>query len=180
MARLTHTRPWLVFTAALVLAGATSAGPERVDLPANYRDTMLLYNQIERPDRKPPQVRFMYANKEAASTARAGQPAPEGTVLIMEDRKVQLDAAGQPMRSPDGRYLVTDEATNLFVQKKSAGWGDAYPPAQRNGDWEYAWFNPDGTRRANAKFEGCFACHQSRAGRDYTFTFLKWVADGKP
>ena len=156
------------------------AGPERVDFPSSYRERWLLYNAIERPDRKPPVVRFMYVNPDAARAAKAGEPAPYGSVLIMEDRKVKLDEQGRPVRGSDGRFVPTDEIVNIFVQQKGKGWGEAYPAEMRNGDWEYAWFNPDGTRRAGAKFDGCFACHLSRAGRDFTFTFSKWVLDGKP
>jgi hypothetical protein len=65
--------------AACLLALAPAAalsGPERVELPTNYRDAFVLYNQIERPDRKPPQIRFMYASPEAAAAARPDQAAP--------------------------------------------------------------------------------------------------------
>lgn len=165
----------------LALAPATAlSGPERVELPAHYRDVFVLYNQIERPDRKPPQIRFMYASPDAVAAATPDQAAPYGTVLIMEDRTVRLDANGNPVRGKDGRLVASDQVVNIFVQQKGKGWGDAYPPERRNGDWEYAWFNPDGSRRANAKFDGCFSCHMPRASRDYTFTFMKWVQDGKP
>lgn len=63
--------------------------------------------------------------------------------------------------------------------RKEAGWGEVHPPEKRNGDWEYAWFNPDGSRRANASMDGCFRCHTGRGDRDFTFTFFKWVLDGK-
>jgi hypothetical protein len=164
----------------LMLPAMAFGGPERIDFPVNYRQAFLLYNAIERPDRKPPIVRFMYVNREAAAAAKAGEAAPYGTVLVMEDRKVKLDEQGRPVRGADGRFMPTDEVLNLFVQQKGKGWGDDYPADKRNGDWEYAWFNPDGTRRANAKFDGCFACHMPRAGRDFNFTFSKWVLDGKP
>lgn len=121
----------------------------------------------------------MYATRPASAEAKPGQPAPNGTVLIMEDRKARVDAQGQTLRDADGRMMPSDEITNIFVMRKEAGWGEAHPPEKRNGDWEYAWFNPDGSRRANATMDGCFACHQNRAGRDFTFTFFKWVLDGK-
>lgn len=98
----------------------------------------------------------------------------------MEDRLAAYDASGNPLRDASGRLVATDKVVNVFVQQKQKGWGEAYPADKRNGDWEYAWFNPDGTPRANAKFDGCFACHLSRAQRDYNFTFTKWVLDGKP
>ncbi len=164
----------------LLAAAEASAGPELVQFPADYRTRFVHYNSIERPDRNPAVVRFMYANPEAVAAARSGQPAPDGTVLVMEDRKVKLDPAGRPERGADGRFLVTDEVAGLFVQQKKAGWGVAYPAAKRNGEWEYSSFNLDGTPRANLSVEGCFTCHLYRKDRDYTFTFFKWVLDGKP
>jgi hypothetical protein len=172
----------VLFAAAMLplLAGIALAGPEKIDFPADYRTRFKLYNEIERPDRKPPQVRFMYVNPEAAAAAQAGRPVPDGTILIMEDRRVRMDATGQPERGPDGRFIATDEVANVFVQQKRAGWGAEYPPERRNGDWEYAWFNADGSRKADAKFDGCFSCHLNRPDRDFNFTFSKWVSDGKP
>ncbi len=173
--------------AALALAAGLAlpalpgrAGTELVQFPADYRAKFALYSWTERPDRKPAIVRYYYVNPEAAAAAKAGQPAPNGTVLIMEDRKVRLGADGAPERAPNGTFMATDEVTGLFVQEKRAGWGADYPAEKRNGEWEYAQFNPDGTRRANANLDGCFACHKNRTGRDYNFTFSKWVLDGKP
>ncbi|MEP7206622.1 MAG: cytochrome P460 family protein [Casimicrobiaceae bacterium] len=189
-ARSCHPRPsgaalarcarYVAALAIGLIAGPVLGGAERVAYPANYQTTFVNYNQIERPDRKPAQVRFMYATRDAAAAARAEEPVPDGAILIMEDRAVKLDTDGQPLRDADGRFIASDKVLNVFVQQKSRGWGEAYPAEKRNGDWEYAWFNADGSRRENAKFDGCFACHQSRAGRDFTFTFVKWVKDGKP
>jgi len=178
------SRPECTRLVAFAVASLASlhayAGPERIAYPTEYQTTFVNYNQIERPDRKPPQIRFMYATRDAVAAARANAPTPEGAILIMEDRAVKLSADGQPERDANGRFIASDKVLNVFVQQKGRGWGEAYPPEKRNGDWEYAWFNADGSRRENAKFDGCFACHQSRAGRDFTFTFIKWVNDGKP
>src|SRR3546814_11730730 len=64
--------------------------------------------------------------------------------------------------------------------EKQPGWGEAYPDDKRNGDWDYAWFDAEGTLKHSdpARYEGCFSCHQSRAGRDYTFTSFKNVVAG--
>lgn len=156
------------------------AGPERIAYPAGYAQGFLLYNQIERPDRKPNQIRFMYVNRAPAQAAKAGAAVPNGTILIMEDREAKMNTDGRPLRDAQGRLVGSDKVLTVWVQQKEAGWGTAYPAEKRNGDWDYAVFNADGTPRANANFDGCFACHASRAGRDYTFTFVKWLIDGKP
>ncbi|MBI4183559.1 MAG: cytochrome P460 family protein [Proteobacteria bacterium] len=155
--------------AALAFAGAALAGAEKVGYPAGYQTKFRLYNVIDRPDRKI--VRFMYMNPEAFEKAKAGEPAPHGMVLVMEDRKAKTDASGKAVTDAEGRIVATDEVANVFVMRKEAGWGAEYPPEKRNGEWEYAWFTPDGARKADARFDGCFSCHKARAERDFTFTF---------
>ncbi|MBI1779479.1 MAG: cytochrome P460 family protein [Proteobacteria bacterium] len=170
----------LIVAGVLLAAGRAGAGPDLVRFPADYKTRFVQYNAIERPDRKPAVVRFFYASPAAAAAAKAGQPIPDGTVLVMEDRKVKLNEAGQPSRGADGRYLATDEVVAIFVQEKRNGWGEAYPASKRNGEWEYSSFGTDGAVRANLNTDGCFTCHLNRKERDYTFTFFKWVLDGKP
>jgi len=163
--------------AGLVVMVGAWAGPERVSFPADYQQKFTNYLQVDRHDRKT--VRFMYANPAAIEKAEPGAPLPNGTVLVMEDHKAQLDSAGNPVTDADGRFVPTAEITNIFVMEKQAGWGEAYSPEMRNGDWDYAWFVAGGQRKADAEFDGCFACHQSRAERDYTFTFAKFLIDRK-
>jgi hypothetical protein len=164
-------------TSMALLPAAGHAGPELVAFPAGFAGEFVLYNRVDRPDRKT--VRFMYANPAAVGAARPGEPIPHGTVLVMADHKARLDGE-RPVTDAEGRLVPTDELVNVFVMEKRPGWGAEYPVEKRNGEWEYAWFLADGTRKADAKFDGCFACHLNRAGRDYTFTFAKFVLDGKP
>ena len=87
------------------------------------------------------------------------------------------------LREPSGRNQAYSHSPLRFSGGYPApqpGWGAGYPPEKRNGEWKYAWFLPDGSRKDDAKFDGCFGCHMSRAERDYTFTFAKYVLDGKP
>ncbi len=171
----------LLAAAAVVaaVAAVAAAGTEQVPYPTAYRAAFVQYMTVDRPDRKPPVVRLFYVNRASHDAARPGEALPYGTVLVMEDHKARLDANGQPVRDAEGRFVPTDEITNIFVQQKGRGFGAEYPESRRNGEWEYAWFLPDGTRKADAKFDGCFACHRNRAGRDYTFTFAKYVLDAK-
>jgi hypothetical protein len=164
---------------AIGIAASAMAGPEKVAYPESYRTEFVRYITIDRPDRKI--VRWFYVNPEALAAAQPGEDLPDGTVLIMEDHQARLDAREEPVVDAQGRFISTDEVTNVFVMEKRPGWGAEYPPEMRNGEWEYAWFLPDGARKADAKFDGCFACHMNRAGRDFTFTFtfVKHVIDTK-
>jgi hypothetical protein len=161
----------------LALAAAALAGPEKIKFPEGYSSSFVEYIRIDRPDRKT--VRFMYVDPAAHQAAAPGEPLPDGTVLIMEDHKAELGAGEEAVTDGEGRLVPTDEVTNVFVMEKQPGWGAAYPPEVRNGDWEYAWFLADGTRKADAKFDGCFSCHLSRAERDYTFTYAKYLLDSR-
>ena len=161
---------------AAVLAGPADAGPERVALPTNYSTDFVRYNVVDRPDRK--RVRFMYVNREALDAARPGEPLPDGTVLIMEDHDAELDASGELRRDDEGRLIPLAAVANIFIMEKQAGWGAAVPEEIRNGDWDYAWYLPDGSLRPELDTTGCFTCHLRREARDYTFTFFKNVEDG--
>jgi Cytochrome P460 len=169
--------------ASVLLLSATPghAGPEKVLLPKDYTDPSKFVNylQVERPDRNPPQIRFMYANKAAVDAARPNQPAPSGTVLIMEDRKAAVDASGKPQRDGNGRMVPTAEILAIAAQEKQPGWGAEYPIEKRNGEWEYNGFAANGTPRANLNTQACHTCHLNRTTTDYNFTFTKWVNDAK-
>jgi hypothetical protein len=170
----------LVAGAAVSLAAPLFATPDRVKLPEQYSSGFVLYNKVDRPDRK--RVRFMYVNPEAHARAKPCEMLPEGTVLVMEDHDVVLDADGNPVLDRDGRLMPTDARTAVFVMEKRAGFGAAneLPPDKDNGDWDYAAYKPDGSPNSEAKLEGCFACHMSRSNRDFTFTYFKNVEDGLP
>lgn len=166
--------------ASLVVAVPLLATPDRVKLPETYTTGFVLYNQVDRPDRK--RVRFMYVNPEAHASAKPGEMLPEGTVLVMEDHEAAVGADGNPALDKDGRLMPTDALTGIFVMEKRAGFGAAndLPPEKDNGDWDYAAYKADGSPNPEAKLENCFACHMSRSSRDFTFTYFKNVADGLP
>jgi len=151
----------------------------KVELPENYGTTFIRYGSLDKPNEENPEktkMRFFYVNRESLLAAKANAPAPLGTVLIMEDRAIQRDAEGEPLLDSSGRFLPSDTITNIFVQEKQDGWGAQYPDEIRNGEWEYAWFNADGSRKADKTMDGCFACHKKAEAADFTFTFAPFVA----
>jgi hypothetical protein len=162
--------------AALLFATGSFAGPEKVKYPADYAKTFTLYDEVDLI--VPKVVRNYFVNPAALKAAKPGKAAPEGTIILMEDHKAKLGADGQPMLDAKGRFIPEPEVMRVIIQEKEKGWGAEYPPEKRNGEWEYAFFNPDGTQKADFKYDGCFACHkQAREKSDYTFTFAKYVAD---
>lgn len=161
-------------------AGAALAGPEKVAFPEGYQSHFVRYTTVDNARRK--KVRFLYVNPESLAKAKPNQPAPHGTVLVMEDHKAKLGADGKPLKDARGRFIPMAEITNVFVQEKQPGWGVEYKPDKRNGEWEYAWFEPTGKPRTGPRvnFDRCFSCHKEEAEfNDYTFTFPAFVAGMK-
>ena len=171
----------IVFSLTFVLAAAAPAvgGPERVAFPENYAKKFTLYDKIDKTKKKKKEkVRFMYANPAALSVSSG--PLPSGSIIIMEDHAIEVDADGAPKMASNGRLIPTAKVKNVFVMEKRSGWGKAYPADKRNGDWEYAWFLPNGKPKPGKTMEKCFACHKARAASsDFVFTMKKIRAKAK-
>jgi cytochrome c553 len=160
-AGLPGAAPQAVGTMSAALAGT------RPRFPADYADSFTRYHTIDFPDRK--QVRHYWANDAALEAARAGRPFPPGAYLFVEVHKAELDAAGEPVKGGDGRF-VEGELSAYTAMEKSAGWGDEVPEILRNDDWRYAVFTTDGEHRAGVNEAQCLACHKPLTETDYTFT----------
>jgi hypothetical protein len=50
------------------------------------------------------------------------------------------------------------------------GWGNTIPTLLRNGDWDYALFSAEGTRRNELNQAPCLACHKPQEANSYVFT----------
>jgi plastocyanin len=65
---------------------------------------------------------------------------------------------------------VKGDVIALTVMEKRAGYGTEYPPEIRNGDWEYAVFNPAGVLNDKANYRACFECHKPHEKADYVIS----------
>src|SRR5262245_4550988 len=81
------------------------AGGDKVAFPENV-DKGTLYATVDRHDNK--QYRELWATTAAVDAARKGQPIPSGTVLTLVQYKAQLDAAGNPAKDANGRFVKGD------------------------------------------------------------------------
>ncbi len=156
--------------AAISLTVAVRAGGDKVAFPADYAKGVL-YATVDRADVK--QFRELYATKAAIDAVKAGQPIPSGTVLTMVNFKAKLNAAGEPEKDANGRFIKTDEVAGVAVMEKRTGWGAEYPADMRNGEWEYQAFKPDKTVNDKANLKGCFTCHKPYDKQDFVFSFDK-------
>ena len=153
--------------AALALTSTGTAGPDKIQYPANWKDHVQ-YLIVDRHDVK--QYRELYASSQAAVDAmKAGRPLPDGTVLTLVQYKAEVDAAGAPVKGPNGRFVKGDLIA-LTVMEKRAGFGTEYPPELRNGDWEYAAFSPAGVLNEKANYKACFECHKPHEKMDYVIS----------
>jgi hypothetical protein len=148
-------------------------GPENISLPQGWETRFLRFATLDNPQRKI--IRNFYVNPEAFAAARPGQPLPNGTLIILADQKARLAPDGSPLLDQQGRFIPEPGWAQIGAQERQPGWGLGYGPEKRNGEWEYARFNADGSRN-NASVEACFTCHlQTRAQQDFAFNFWDYV-----
>ena len=155
------------------VASATAfAGPEKIKFPSGYLKGDL-YQTLDRPDTK--QYRELYASPGVVEAVRKGKPIPHGAVLTLVQWSVQQDAAGNPVKDANGRFIKNQIIAHT-VMEKQRGWGADYPSDwPRNGEWEYAVFTAEGlpNAKANANNKACFTCHLPHAKQDFVISLAK-------
>jgi hypothetical protein len=155
--------------AAMAQSRAYAPGPQNISLPPDWQQRFIRYTTVDKPDRRI--IRNIYINPEAYAALRPGEPIPYGALVIMADQRARLDGAGQLMRDGHGRLIPEPAFIAVAAQQKERGWGEGYGPDLRNGEWEYARFNPASGERIDGPLNACFTCHlQARAQQDFTFT----------
>lgn len=156
--------------AGVLLAGTAvvhvNAGPDLVKFPADY-EKGVKYGVVSNPKNK--LYREFYTTKAAVDAAKAGQPIPSGTWIVMKSFTSKLDATGAPLKGADGHF-VKDALSAYAVMEKRAGWGKEYPDALRNGEWEYQAFSAARAVNDKANIKSCFECHKPKDKDDYLFT----------
>ncbi len=171
MRRLIASFTGLVLGAAVAVVPST-AGPDKIAFPAGYK-THEIYTTVDRHDSK--QFRELWGTADAVAAMKAGKPSPSGSVLTLVQYKAQVDAAGQPVKGPDGRFVKGDLIAYTVMEKRT-GWGGEYPAEWRNGEWEYAAFGADRTLNEKANYKACFECHKPHEKTDFVISQTKLVA----
>jgi hypothetical protein len=143
---------------------------DRVGFPTDYVKNMAILYVYDRPDNK--QVRTVYANSPVFTVTDGNQDDyPYGSILVMETWRSLQDSAGNPILDARGRFQKDPAATpTLFVMRKEKGFGADYGP-NRNGEWEYVAYRPDGTYQTTPSNSfSCAVCHlQADHPKDYVF-----------
>lgn len=149
--------------------GTTPAGPaipSRMMMPANFPAGFTLYQTVSEDGT----ITRRYANIPAWKAAKAGQPLPDGSIILQVSYKAEKDASGQEKAGA---------IVSIAGMESRAGWGTAIPVLLRNGNWDYAIFAPDGKRRDQLNQAPCLACHKPAEGTSYVFTLDKLRAAAK-
>jgi cytochrome c553 len=138
--------------AGMHAAAAGPAIPSRMVFPANFPNGFTLYQSVASDGA----IAERYANAPALAAARAGQPLPDGSVIIVVNRP----AAGAPPTSYAG-------------METRAGWGAAVPALLRDGNWDFAVFNAQRVRNDGLNQAQCLACHHAQAANSHVFTLAE-------
>lgn len=156
-------------TAAIAQQRPYATGPQNIQLPADWQQRFIRYSTVDNPTRKI--IRNIYINPEAYAALSPGAPMPYGTLVIMADQRARLDGQGNPLLDANGRMIPEPAFIAIAAQQKERGWGEGYGPELRNGEWEYARFNPATGAPVEGPLNACFTCHlRARAQQDFTFT----------
>jgi hypothetical protein len=142
--------------------GPVQADPNRIPFPQSYRTDFVPYAVRNRHDLG--QVRHLFANRIAVDAMREGVALPHGAVLVAE-----IFLADSLFEAGDMLFLA--------VMQSGPGWGDEHPQPIRNGDWNYAAFDPLTKRLDPDRPErACLECHKAAEKTDYVFSHDALIA----
>ena len=165
----------MLFAAMSLMISSTVSGEnqktgenQKISLPENYRETFTNYLSLDRVQ-NPDQVIRLFANDIAMQGPGEDGKLPFGSILVGEIFKAKLDSDGTVITSSLGRR-IRDSLALIAVMQREQGWGTQYPQAIRNGNWDYAAFNSDGSIADN-DLTACLACHAPLGKTNFLFSY---------
>ena len=162
------TRVFGASFAAVLVTSAALADKDRIAFPADYETKMQNYVSLDRTQNADQVIR-LFAPKEALDAAKSGTELPYGTVLVAEIYKAKKNKDGEVIKSSLGRR-IRDKFAAIAVMQKEKWWGGQYPEALRNGDWDFAIFNPKGERLVDKDLNSCRGCHAPLKDTQHLFS----------
>lgn len=148
--------------------GAAALEDRALAFPTDYRASFSNYLITDRLNQED-QVMNFWANDVARKAAQAGQPLPDGSVLVGEVYKAKKDASGAVIETDLGRR-IPGELAAILVMERRAGWADQYPDDLKVGGWEFEVFNAKGENQ-NKDTTACRECHQPLDANEYTWSY---------
>ena len=136
----------LIIAVASAFGWQSWAGGELVKFPENFSEGVH-YATVNRGNIR----EDIFTTRPAIDALKNGQSLPSGTVITLVDYR-------------DGKLF------RYVVMEKRTGWGAAYSPEKRNGEWEFQAFNADKSVNVNESLDRCFSFHKSQAHQDFVYT----------
>lgn len=161
----------LLFIAALSPVVFAGGNTDFVQYPEGYKENFKHYSTHNRLNNE--QVADFYANDIAINSVKDGQFA-EGSILVMEVYKTEVDENGERITEEDGVFKKAGLAAVAVMEKRSE-WDVSYPADERTGDWGYAFYDAQGMPKDNDL--DCVSCHTPFAHQDYVYTFPKLAGE---
>ena len=154
----------LLFISVSVFAGGRN---DQVPYPQGSEDSFPHSNPQNSANNK--QIADMYANDIAINSVKSGSLA-EGSIIVMEVHKPEVDEAGKPVVGKDGLFIKKKFAAVAVMEKRS-DWGADYAADERAGEWGFALYDTKGMPKENGL--DCATCHQPLTSTNFMFTFPK-------
>jgi cytochrome c553 len=145
--------------------------------PADFPKGFTVYRTQE--DVAQHNVGISYANDIALKAARGGTALPSGSIIVVVNMPVKLDANQKPVLDAKGHMTPEGAPRSYSAMEARAGWGRDLPELLRNGEWSYALFNAQQKRADKFNYAMCFACHKSVEADSFVFTLKQLVAKAK-
>ena len=130
-------------------AAQTAAVPSSLKMPAGFPAGFIQYQ--DKPGANGGRTQ-RYASAVAVKAAKAGQPLPDGSIIVT----VALDKDGK--------------VASYEAMESKASWATAVPAILKNGDFQYGRFQPNMQPVADFNQAPCLACHKGKADDSYMFT----------
>ena len=152
--------PFLLMVLVLAGCSAEASKAPTVPYPSGYRSWTHVKSTWLGPEHGLADpfagLHHVYVNRQGAAQLRAGEPLPDGSVLVFDLRGAELSD-----------HAITEGPRKLLgVMRKDR---DAHGAT---GGWGFEAFRgaSETDRLVDDGGESCFACHQSQKPNDYVFT----------
>jgi len=163
-----HKLITLIGATVFLISASAQGDADKIAFPENYRSTYTNYLSLDRTQ-NPDQVIRLFANDVAMQGPGEDGKFPYGSILVAEVYKAKLDGDGKVITSSLGQR-ISDKFALVAVMQREEGWGEQYPEGVRNGNWDMAAFNPDGTK-ADKDITACLACHAPLTETNFVFSY---------
>lgn len=138
----------------------------QMPFPKDFPKTYVLYDTTKKDDQNA--VSKSYVNSVGLQAAKAGQPLPDGTSILVVNYAVKLDANKKPVTEKDGSWAL-EKVMSYAGMESRAGWGKDIPELLRNANWSYGVFGPDQAPRTEINQAVCLTCHKPKAATSFVF-----------